>query len=325
MDIYVGDLIDNSRSDTQNANDIPTLSTQSGIFTKDFLRYANFAQDRLQSKITKKFPFAFITYKVVDIVAGTSLYSVPDNLSMNNKIVKVEYSRDGTEANYRRLKPGNPYNPSYRPTQSPTEYNRVDGQVQLMPPPSVAGGTLRIWFIRALDRMELRRGAIDVVTINGSNQITALSLDIATVSAEDAVELAKISTQYLCVNSKAGVVKTYNIPVSAYDPSNGNLTLVGTPELDKGESIAVGDYVTIGRYTTTHSKLTNECERYITEYTNRRVFKRDISVTVDNIDAEVFNMEKDIVENYQVPDLDVKFIPTIDNDIMLDTNTVWGW
>lgn len=313
MDIYVGDLISNARSDTQNADDIPTDDEQSGIPTADFLRYANFAQDRLQGKITKKYPFAFQTYKEIDIVGGVSLYSIPDNVSLNTKVVKVEYSKTGLASDYRRLKPGNPYLQQYRDYPYPMFYTRLDGQILLEPSvAATATGKIRVWYIRTLDRMELRRGVVDAVTINGSNQITALSLS---TTDDDATELGKISTQYLCVNSVAGVVKCYNIPVNGYDSTTGNVTLVGTPELDAGETVAVGDYVTIGRYTTTHSKLANECERYLTEYVNRRVKKRDSSKDVGELDIETRDMEKDIIENYSVPDLDVKEIPIIDPDM----------
>lgn len=322
MDIYIGDLISNCRADTQNANDIPSTSDFVGIETSAFLRYANFAQDRLQGKITKKYPFAFMTRKEIDIVAAQELYSIPDNVSLNTKIITVEYSRTGNASDYVRLAPGNMYNRNNRPGQHPTNYTRFDGQVLLEPQPQVAGGKIRVSYVRALDRTDIRRGTVDAVTINGSNQVTALSLS---TTDDDETELVKLSTQYICVSDKAGTIKAYNIPVSGYNTGTGNFTLVGTPTLGDDETITVGDYVTIGRYTTTHSKLPNEAERYLTEYVNRRIKKRDSSKDVQDLDMELKDIEKDIIENYSVPDLDVKSIPIIDRDIMLGgSNDGWG-
>ena len=323
MDIYVGDLITDCRSDTQNGDDIPTSSTSVGIPDRDFLRYLNFAQQRLEGKINKKYPFAFMTHSIISVIAGQAKYTIPDNVSLNTKVIVVEFSRTGLEKDYRRLTPGNRYARTYQAAATPVSYHRSDGAIELEPPPSSSGGTIRVFFIRALDKMELRRGVVDSVTINGSNQVTALSLDPA---SDDETELVKISTQYVCINDKYGNVKAYNIPVSGYNTANGNFTLVGTPQLAVGESIANGDYVTVGRYTTTHSKLRFECERYLVEYCNRRVKKRDSSQDVPDIDVELKDIEKDIVENYQVPDLDVKPIPIIDRDIMLGgSSSGWRW
>lgn len=310
MQIYIGDIITDCRDDSNNGDDIPSSTSITGITDEAFLRYARWAQERLQGLITKVYPYAFLVQKEIDIQADVRDYSIPDNIYLGTKIVLVEFSPTGEVKDYFRLPPANFYDPiSFGGV--PYRYTRLNGQVSLQPTPSQSTGKIRVTFVRALNRVDIRRGTVDARTINGSNQLTALSIDPTGVNS------ARIAANtHLCVSDSYGNVTAYNIPYSSYNAGTGDFTLVGTPTLPASETIAVGSFITLGKYTATHSSLPDDCARYMTEYMTRRIGKRERNSSVPEIDVELRDMEKEIVASFKVADNDIKYIPIINHDIM---------
>jgi len=317
MQTYVGDIIDMARRDTQNFTDIPTTKpastdTGSGIYTDDFLRYVNWGQQRLLGKILKKYPFAFHSRKEISLVASQQAYDVDDNLYLGTKIVKVELSRTGNAKDYYRIPPAHPYFPNNREGW-PCAYVRMNGQVLLEPTPSTATGTMRVTFQRALDRLDLRRALVD-----GTPATTDIVLDTVAGGAITALEESYITAaRYVCVNDADGIPMLYNGLVASYNGGTDTLTLAANVStyLETGYALADLDagYLTIGKYTTTHSKLVEDAERYLVEYTNRRMFKREVKDST----TDLTEIEDEIVANYRVPDMDIKEIPISDYDHML--------
>lgn len=316
MQTYIGDLISNAREDTRNADDIPTTTNAVGIQTASFLRYANWAQQRLQGRISKVYPFAFEAQQTINLVASQASYAIPDHVYLGTRIRKVEYSPTGLTTDFRPLPPSDPYN-TYNRTGQPCCYHRRDGNVILEPTPAQSVGSIRVTFERTLDRLDIRRGVISSRTLT-TTQMTALTID---VSSDDTAAFAAPVSKYLCVNDANGNVTMYNIPFTSYDSATGIVTLPAFT-FASGETAAVGSYVTIGKYTTTHSKLCEDAERYLTEYINRRIFKREGSEQAGPIDADLADMETEIVSSYKVADKDIKEIPITDYsyfDLTLDS------
>lgn len=306
MQTYIEDIISNARVDTRNADDIPTTTNQVGITTPSFLRYANWAQQRLQGRISKVYPFVFEAQKEIDMVASQASYSIPDHVYLGTRIRKVEYSHSGVSADYYPITPTNPYN-TYNRTGVPCAYHRRDGFIILEPAPIASIGKIRVTYERTLDRLDIRRGTITARTIAGG-QITALTIDIAT---DDETAINSPISKYFCVNDENGNVTMYNVPYTSYNSGTGVFTMSPYTYLS-GETAEVGSYITIGKYTTTHSKLVEDAERYLTEYISRRVFKRESSADAAAIEAELIDIENEIISSYKVADKDVKPIPLVD-------------
>lgn len=309
---YVGDQITECRRDTNNTD----VSTTTGISTEDFLRYLNFAQENLQGLILQTNPSTFQSQQILSLVANQEAYSITDNIYLGERIVQVEFSYDGTVRNYYKLSEYPLTRRNTYPTASwPDGYIRRSGEILMVPTPAVGQGTLRVTYERQLDRLETRRGTITSRTI-GSGAITALALDTAT---DDATALA--TAQYLCVNDKYGNVTMYNIPISAYDSGTGAVTIQGgTFTYGTGETAAVGDYVTVGRYTTTHSKLKDPCERYIQAYCNWVILGRD-TASQSKAQYYVTQMEEikaELVRSYQEADKDGGDINISNMELMLN-------
>lgn len=316
MQTYIGDILTNARRDSRNADDIPSSTNLVGIQTEDFLRYANWAQQRLQGRISKVYPYVFEAQKEISMVANQASYSITDNVYLNTRIRKVEYSRSGNSTDYYPLTPNNPYY-TYNGTGVPSRYHRRDGYIIVEPTPNSSAGTIRVTYERALDRLDIRRGVVTAVTLS-STQLTALTIDTA---SDDTTALAAPISKYLCINDANGNVKMYNVPFTSYASGTGIFTLSAFT-FASGESAAIGDYVTLGRYTTTHSKLCEDAERYLTEYVNRRIFKRDSSSDAADVDTELNDIEQELITSYKIADKDIKEVPIADYSWF---NVTYGW
>jgi hypothetical protein len=311
MQTYIGDIVTNARLDTQNQDDIPTSTNQVGIETKDFLRYANYAQQRLQGRISKVYPYAFEATIEIAMVADQASYSIADHVYLGTRIRKVEYSPTSAAKDYYPLPPTNPYN-TYNGAGMPCAYHRRDGNIIVEPIPSTAQGSIRVTYERTLDKLALRRGRI-----NGTPSGAVIDLTHSTFGAPSTSDEALfVAGTYICVSDHYGTPLLYNGIISSYNAGTDDLTLAANVStyLPTGGTLAglADGYITLGKYTTTHSKLPEDAERYLTEYANRRVFKRELSSATGGIDADLVDIENELVSSYKVADKDVKPIPISD-------------
>lgn len=309
MQKYIGDIILDARKDTDN-EDVPDGVNDIGIVDADFVRYGIWGQEHLQGLISKKFPNAFLRSKVTALAANQEEYPIDDHLYLGTRIRDVEYSKSGEASTYRRIYPTG-LSTVRRNCGGGYFYHRRNGVIILDPIPSTADGYLRVTYERALDWLALRAGVVQSFTDTGT-AITALAVD---VTASDFLSNDLSAAQYLCINDRYGNVKMYNIPVSSFDPASGAFTMDSFTYAE-GESLASGDYVTVGKYTTTHSDLEDMCARYLTEYISRRIFKRDSSDDAKDVHMELANIEKEIIESYELPDTTPKGFPVVDHEIL---------
>lgn len=312
---YTADLITEVERDTGN----PASSSTSGIQLDDYLRYMNWAQERMQALILSCKATIFRAEKVLSIVANQEAYTISDHLYLGERMVKLEFSHDSTVRNYRRV-PERTISDRYpTPGGYPSAYIRAAGGFLLIPPSSVSSGSLRATYERQLDKLDIRRGTITASTINGSNQITALSINTASDDAT-ALAAALISNPYICISDADGNVTAYNIPFSNYNSGTGAFTISGGAfTLQTGEAAAVGSFITIGKYSTTHSKLKDECERYLQAYAAVKIFGRDAATKEkrDVFETELALIESEIKQSYEQASHDEEEIYISDPELML--------
>jgi hypothetical protein len=291
--------------------DATTGETTSGISTNLILEYMNQAQDHLQAAILATFPQEFTAEKTISMVGNQEEYTVPDRVFVNNKIVTVEYRSGPSLSDYNPLEPANFRDRDTSPG-SPAFYIRRSGKILVNPIPQSTQGDIRVTFYRELDDLDIRRGTISSFTNTGT-AITALTLS---TTGDD--ELALAGADYLCVNDRYGTVTMYNIPVSSYSSTTGVVTLVGGSfTFVPGETISNGYYVTVGKYTTTHSKLTDNAERYIQVFAQKRLLQTDEANSSVEEDAELLKIEQDVMNSFADESGDVEWIPVLDEDITI--------
>lgn len=308
--IYVGELVLQSREDTQNLYDIPTATSKRGITDEAYVRYLNYAQESIERQITAKYPNIMFNTAEIAITEGVNKYSLPDNVYLGLRIGLVQYSRDGKEENFVTLyqKPdlendtssGTPY-AWHR--EGPFERDSVQIVVEPIPTGVISGAKLRVRYQRAIDRLSLRIGQITSVTVAGG-LITAITLNNST-ALTDQLNAAALNRKPLCIVSPEGIPVAYNLIYTGYNSLSGVVTLA-TPYKSPILSTRApqnNDYITLGEYATTHCTLPQSAQSYLIEYCNRRIKKREASkADWRAIDQEVAQIAFEISNAYAMSD-----------------------
>ena len=290
---------------------VPTTGvTSSGISDALILEYLNAGQQHLQAAILAQYPNEFIESEEISLVAGTEAYTISDNVFANNKIVCVQYNQNNNSTDYYELPQGTIRDRDTR-SGTPLFYIRRSGQILVNPIPSSSVGKIRVEYYRALDTLELRRGTVSSITEAGG-YLTQITLTAGTRSNYP-YEL-NIS-DYISINTLAGLPTAYAIPVASYTEGTGVLAMPAST-VPAGATIAAGSYVTIGSYSTTHSKLPDNCERYLVAYASKRVLTTDTSESSLEEDAELKMIETDILQSFANETRDVNYFPILDYEIM---------
>ena len=146
----------------------------------------------------------------------------------------------------------------------------------------------------------------------------AKQLESADISAtrilEEMKRIALIDTRTFF--DADGNVKMRNIPIDSIDSTTGVVTMDPFTYAD-GEDVDAEDYVTVGRYTTTHSPLVDDFARYLSEYVSRRILFKDSSADAFDVGTEFIDMEQELIDSMKVPDKDLRELEQNDLDPML--------
>lgn len=303
MDRYIGDLISDQRFDTQNEDTDAISSSQ-------FLRYNQYAQHRLYGRITLGFSWLFEETITTAVVADQATYNVEDNLAFGTRITNVEYSETGNTGTWKPLKVTTDRYRDIVTRGRPWEWLRRHGSVVIRPVPDSSTGYLRITYERAMDRLALR-----VAQINGTPSGTTISTD----NIDTTLTSLLTANAFVCVSDINGVPLLYNGIISSW--SSPTLTLTANVEdyLETGYSLSDLDnaFITVGKYTTTHSKFPNEAEGYFNEYVNRKINGIEDNDTFDLTEAQLTEQEQMIVAAMKLPDKARKTFPIVDHEMLI--------
>lgn len=311
MDKYIEDILTECGRDSRNTGYV-------AISIEDALRYANWAQQMLQSKIAKKYPRTFLAAEKQNVTANTPSYTITDNLYLGTRLHLIRYYPSLTDDRvFTRVKPVSPYQRDMVVTGVPRYYERRGATFFMYPYPDAAGGRLEFIYERALDKLDLRRAQV-----NGTPSGTTVDLTHSTFGAPSATVEAMLTTNtYFSLCDAYGTVRLRNAVISSYNAATDAITTAANVSTYLVTGFALADladtYLTIGKWTTTHSGLVNEAERYIAEYTTQRLFKRDSSNDAKEIASEMIEIEKDLLDAYKVPDMDAHPIPILDHEILI--------
>lgn len=305
MDTYIGDILDGADHDSRN-------DSFTGITKADALRFANYAQFYLFGRITRKFPRSFYqrtSNTAIPIVANQQDYTVNDNVYMGTRIVLIQYSPDGADTTFVRLYPLNPYVDANITTGRPLYYERQNGTIRIFPIQTTASGYLRVVYERALDRLDIREAQVNGAPTG------------ATITLSSIVDSSRFAANaYVCISDFNGIPLLYNGLVTGLSGSTLSLAAnVSTYLILSTTTLADlnNGYVTIGKYTSTHSQLTNDAEGFISEYVTQRLYKRDARIDDTKILASMKDLEDQIVSGYEIADKEAKGIPISDYDILV--------
>lgn len=297
------------------SRNLPNADGTVSISDDECLLYLNDAQDRLQHLISAKKNIAkiFSTQSIIDVVSGQESYSVPDRLLLNKEINMIEYSVDGTLANYVILEKVELFNRDTNSSMYPWSYFKRGGQIFLQPLPAVSQGTIRITYERELDDLDIPRGVISTITNGTSSQFDSLTLAASPADSYESTTPGWSTQQYCSVVSSTGGRKCYNILISNYNSGTNVITPSPSPFLysDNDTQITVGDVAVFNKYTTTFSQLPDTCERYLVHYLAMELLNRDSANDYSKQADRVAEMEDDILESLSSQTSEIQFVPQL--------------
>lgn len=233
-----------------------SFDSNSGVPQEVFTQYANNAQDSLMKEVVNLKTKFLLKQKFVDVVANQETYSYPEDLYMQH-IDTIQWLDERSGTYYQTLNKSYAKEKVTTTTSYPFGYVMQNDGYHLNPP--INNGVLQLSYIRNLPQLGLRAGIISAVTINGTNQVTALSVTNNSVYNETALN----DDYFLCVVDKFGVQKAINIEYTSV--LNGVFTL--SPfTLAEGETVSVGNYVVVGKNKVNLPEWPDICESYLIKH-----------------------------------------------------------
>jgi len=291
-----------------------TENEESGLFEglqdEEFLQAINDALHRLQSIIIAKHNRTFLKEITMDVIPNQREYEMPPDAFLGSKVFNVEYSEDGIEEDFYKLDKTSIHLKSNQGS-TPYGYFTRDEKIILSPIPDTAA-KLRIAYQKRIDELDIRRGVVQGAVLSSTDRtVTTLILDVANaITVLDADEIE--DADYICIVDRRGRIKMRNIPVNSIDTSTGIVTIEAGFIYNEGETITSGDFIVCGMDTTTHPlEFPRTVIRYIITYGKWYILRRDSSVDFAETQAELLEMERDILDSYAEDDQDIIYIPHI--------------
>ena len=247
----------------------------------------------------------FIKSAIIQILSSTSQYDLPYDIYAVNSVTSVningnagtfplslvDFKERGSVGGYSVLRD--------KIILSATQTNRL----------------MQVWYqakVPTLSKRVSKVTAIDTV----ANTIT---VDIANIAVDDFQDLS----DYVSTVDKFGNITAQSLYIDSYDLGSATLTLEGdfTEILDlAGESLlagtSVGDYVTIGRTSTSHSELPRELEPTLLFYVKRRMLAKKASDLVNMVSSFTENEAATASAVFEDNSVDTKSPPVLDADYL---------
>lgn len=248
----VENLIDIARKLSNNTS----YDSNSGVSQAVFVQYLNNAQDSLMKEVVNLKSKYLMKQTDVTVVPYQEKYNYPTDCYMQH-IDTIQWLDSVTGTYYQTLYKSYVKERVTRTTSYPFSYIPQNDGYHLNPP--IVSGILQLTYIKKFPTLQKRAGQISAVTVNGSNQVTALS--VLTTGSYDESEIN--SDYFLCVVDKYGQQKVLNLEYTSV--SSGTFTL--SPfTLGSGESVSVGDFICVGKNTNNIPLWDDICESYLIKH-----------------------------------------------------------
>lgn len=235
-------LIAQVRSSTSN-------KSTSKISDFDMANYFNLAQDTIQNIAMSVESGArlFSTTSLITLVNNQESYDLPIDIYSPNSITSVRITQSNDQ-----------FFPLERIVEKERQrgygYALIGGKLYISPIPKWApGNTLELTYQKILKRLGVRSGTIQGY-VSGTGVITLDAGYSTTIGQYD---------DYFCIVDSSGTIVNANLPIISVG--------TGTITTTTGLTITNGQYVVMGRNTTTHSELMDLCERFLINFVERKI------------------------------------------------------
>jgi hypothetical protein len=176
----------------------------------------------------------------------------------------------------------------------PASYVIVGDKIKLSCVPTT--GTLKVWSSFHPANLDKRRGKISARADSAGFYTTITLENDVNLDSDGIVEQG--TDFHITICDKNGVITHSAVEVASYDSGTRVLTLTsGT--LPSTPAIAIGSFVTLGKYSTTHCHLSNISdivETFLKAYAVKKLNQVDSSTDIMTSDAELKGIASQIFE-----------------------------
>lgn len=280
-----------------------------GVPQRNYVDYANNAQQRLYNLMMLRNPNLFTKQGYVSTTANVAEYDLPTDVYLKSRLLSVQYTPNGNAQLYYPLAHRSPRQ-QVSISALPDAYFLRNGQIILSPMPMTGyANAIRLNYQYVIPTLDMRRARIASVN-TGTGTYTLV--DDALLTQETESDLSNEWVDTVSVVDSTGLVKDAAKTFVSYNSTTKALvctSLVG--------SLAVaGDFLVFGSNVTTHSVLPDICGRYIVEYMALRSQVSDTSTEAQSTNAILTSMEQEILESIDMLEDDPVAIAILDNSML---------
>lgn len=247
----VENIIDMARKLSGNTR----YDSDSGIPQDVFVQFLVNANDSLQKEVANLKTKFLKKTTTVAVVSGQEVYSYPSDCFVQH-IDTIQYTNALVNSYYINLEKSVQKERLSNANSNPYGYILENNGYLLNPP--ITSGYLLVSYDQAYPRPQKRCGQITARTLAGQ---TLSALTVATTGSYDT--LAINADYYLCVVDQFGVQKATNV---VYTSEAAGVFTITSQSLTAGETIAVGDYITVGKHTANIPYWPSVCESYLLKH-----------------------------------------------------------
>jgi hypothetical protein len=263
----------------------------------DMINYLNRAQREIQRIIFEANVETniFNTEYSISLVRDQESYDLPSDIYAQGGITSVLISPDGTNFSpIRRITPAD--------QRTNYGYFIIGNKIHLSPVPTQNfPGAIKLIYTQQVPFVGFRFGEVISLT-------SGVSVRVSTTRGEDITQY----NDYFTIVDKDGVVRDNNLSIDSYN--------LGTKIISTSSTFVnavVGDYVILGKNSTSSSILPDACEDYLMNHAERSIFKQDSSS--DLAASNIFTAEEkqDLIMLFQNNIQDTIYPPIV------DTTYIW--
>jgi hypothetical protein len=300
-------LVREARARTGNQD---YVGDQQGVPQRDFVAFANDAQDRIFNLMMQTRPTIFVKEGFLSTVKGVGSYALPSDVYIKHNVTKVDYSPTGDPQMYFPLSMRTARTSEVSVQAYPDSYFLRDGNIILSPlPPSSTTNALRLNYQYVVPRLDVRRAKIN--TVNTGTGVINLVND-TTLSQENVTDLSGGWVDFICVVDATGTIVDLDRSVVSYNATTRDLTCASL----SGSLAAPNQYIVFGKNTTTNSALPDVARRYLVEYMVFRAQMRDTSGEAGATSPLLQSIEAEIVSAIEQLEEDILYWPLVDRQFL---------
>lgn len=291
----VDDLISRARFQSDNEQS----SSTSGVLDVEVVEFFNDALAEVMPVVLEHDANTLQRENIISLVAGQEAYDLPADIYAERFVEYAEYSNTGQTKDY---VPIDITGLSLRDTSTTTAPVRVivrNDQILVNPIPQTSSGSIRLQYQARPVMLSKRQGTCATVNSSGGYYTTIVLSNDSVLDQDGGLSTAT----YISFVDSYGVVTYSNFQVASWDSGTRTITAKSSTEATADGTIAVGNYVVLGQYASTHldESFGRIGEQYLVGYAAMELLRSDSNSDYSAQQAKTARLQSQLVNSLTYP------------------------